>query len=133
MRFQGCIPIYRNSLKRTRLALDYALDSLRWSPAGIAVFPEGTRSPHGNLLPYHRGTFNLASRAGVPLVPFALDGTGALMPRGAWAPRPGVIRLVFGEPISVEEIARLTLDELMQRARACTETALATLRSRPAR
>ncbi len=125
MRTQRCVPIYRDSLKKTRRALDYALDTLRWCPAGIAVFPEGTRTRTGELLPYHRGTFNLAKRAGVPVIPFAIVGAGALMPPGALAPRRGEVRLVFGAPIPPEDIARLTPDALLERTRSFTADTLA--------
>jgi len=131
MRVQRCIPIYRDSLKKTRKALDYALDTLQWCPAGIAVFPEGTRTRTGDLLPYHRGTFNLAKRAGVPVIPFALDGAGDLMPPGALVPRSGEVRLVFGPPILPAEIDRLTPDELLDRTRAFTAATLARLRGTP--
>jgi 1-acyl-sn-glycerol-3-phosphate acyltransferase len=128
MRTQRCVPIYRDSLKKTRKALDYALDTLRWCPAGIAVFPEGTRTRTGELLPYHRGTFNLAKRAGVPVIPFALDGTGDLMPPGALVPRPGEVRLVFGPPLLPADVARLSPDELMEQTRAFTARTLERLR-----
>jgi len=128
MRTQRCVPIYRDSLKKTRKALDYALDTLRWCPAGIAVFPEGTRTRTGDLLPYHRGTFNLAKRAGVPVIPFALDGAGDLMPPGALVPRSGEVRLVFGPPILPADIERLTPDELLDRTRAFTASTLARIR-----
>jgi 1-acyl-sn-glycerol-3-phosphate acyltransferase len=39
------------------------------------VFPEGTRSPDGQLIPFYRGAFWLAARAGVPIVPLVIDGT----------------------------------------------------------
>jgi 1-acyl-sn-glycerol-3-phosphate acyltransferase len=129
MRTQRCIPIYRDSLKRTRAALDYALDTLQWCPAGVAVFPEGTRTRTGDLLPYHRGTFNLAKRARVPVIPFTLDGAGALMPPGELAPRPGEVRLVFGPAVLPDEIDRLSADELMERTRAWTAATLDRLRA----
>lgn len=128
MHTQRCIPIYRDSLKKTRKALDEALDTLRWCPAGIAVFPEGTRTRTGDLLPYHRGTFNLAKRAGVPVIPFALDGAGDLMPPGILVPRSGEVRLVFGPPILPAEIDRLTPDELLDRTRTFTAATLDRLR-----
>jgi len=45
------------------------------SGQALCVFPEGTRSPDGQLIPFYRGAFWLAARAGVPIVPLVIDGT----------------------------------------------------------
>jgi 1-acyl-sn-glycerol-3-phosphate acyltransferase len=45
------------------------------SGQALCVFPEGTRSPDGQLIPFYRGAFWLAARAGVPIVPLVVDGT----------------------------------------------------------
>ena len=52
----------------------------------MLIFPEGTRSPDGNLLPFMKGAFSLASRAAVPVVPLAILGTNGLQPRGSAVP-----------------------------------------------
>ncbi len=49
----------------------------------LLVFPEGTRSRDGRIGPFKKGPFYAAVRAGVPVVPVALHGTGALMEKGA--------------------------------------------------
>jgi 1-acyl-sn-glycerol-3-phosphate acyltransferase len=65
----------------------------------IAAFPEGTRSTDGALLPFKKGVFNLALEAGVPLVPFAIRGGAAVLPKGDWrvAGEDYVIRV--GDPL----------------------------------
>ncbi|MFN8011998.1 MAG: lysophospholipid acyltransferase family protein [Holophagaceae bacterium] len=67
----------------------------------IAAFPEGTRSTDGRLLPFKKGVFNLALEAGVPLVPFAIHGGAAVLPKGDWrvAGEDYVIRV--GPPLEV--------------------------------
>jgi len=129
MKLTGFTAIDRGSARRTRPALETALDKIAKGRNHWVIFPEGTRSPSGDLLPYHRGSFNFARRAGVPIVPFTIHGSGALMPKGAWAPKPGTITLVMGEPIPAEDLARLSPDELMGQARAFTAATLANLRS----
>ncbi|MDC1143068.1 C45 family autoproteolytic acyltransferase/hydrolase [Planctomycetota bacterium] len=59
-------------------------DGLRCLKNGISIvaWPEGKRSPNGDLLRFKRDAFQLAIEAGVPIVPVVLDGTGATMPRG---------------------------------------------------
>jgi 1-acyl-sn-glycerol-3-phosphate acyltransferase len=73
--------------------------------AGISmvVFPEGTRSPDGKLLPFKRGGFLLAVTTKTPIVPVTINGTGKLLARGEWRVRPGAIRVVIGAPIMAED------------------------------
>ena len=58
----------------------------RWLASGMSVFffPEGTRSPTSDMLPFKNGAFKLAMQAGVPVVPIAVTGTRDLLPRNGW-------------------------------------------------
>jgi 1-acyl-sn-glycerol-3-phosphate acyltransferase len=87
----------RTKLQNSR-AYAEALARLR---AGMSwlVFPEGQRSPDGRLGPFYPGAFRLAIEAGVPVVPVAQRGLRNICPPGEWRVRPGVVEVVFGEPI----------------------------------
>lgn len=95
----------------------------------VLLFPEGTRSEDGELQPLKPGFSALAQRAGVPLVPIALDGAQESFPKGAKFPRPAVVHLAVGEPISAAEAEALddrALVELVHaRLKSCHETARA--------
>lgn len=71
----------------------------------VAIFPEGTRSDDGLLLPPRGGIGFLIAKAGVPVVPAFLDGTFRAWPRKRRVPRPARISVAFGPPIRPEEIA----------------------------
>ena len=47
----------------------------------IMMFPEGTRSQDGHLRPFKHGAFTLAKRAGVPILPVVVEGTGDALPK----------------------------------------------------
>ena len=65
----------------------------------VVVFPEGTRSTDGQLLPFKRGGFRLAEKAGVPIVPVTINGSGVLMKRGDWRLKRGEVEVVVGDAI----------------------------------
>lgn len=65
----------------------------------IVAFPEGTRSRDGHLLPFKKGAFALAFEAGVPVVPFAMLGGPAILPKGTWRVQGGPYRITVGAPL----------------------------------
>lgn len=65
----------------------------------VVIFPEGTRARPGERLPYSAGGAMLAVRAGVPVLPVALN-SGDCWPRGRLVKTPGLIRVVIGEPMA---------------------------------
>lgn len=89
----------------------------------VLIFPEGTRSCDGNIAPLKPGFLVLARRSRVPLLPVAVDGTFDAWPRTALLPRPSVVRVCIGEPISTELAATMNdqqlLAEVERRMRAC--------------
>jgi 1-acyl-sn-glycerol-3-phosphate acyltransferase len=83
----------------------------------VLLFPEGTRTRDGALLPFKKGGFHLAVKAGVPIVPIALRGTRELMPRGSYLCRAGTVTAIIGEPIPTQGLtdeARAGLSEYVR-------------------
>jgi 1-acyl-sn-glycerol-3-phosphate acyltransferase len=82
----------------------------------VTIFPEGTRSPVGEmLLPLKKGGFMLALETGIPIVPMVVRGSGEILPRGTWYPVPGDVEVIVGAPIPVVGMDR---DELIRCVRA---------------
>jgi 1-acyl-sn-glycerol-3-phosphate acyltransferase len=94
----NAIPIERTrvSPRSTRLA-GRLLDE-GWS---LVIFPEGGRSPDGWHREHRAGGAFLAVRAGVPIVPVHLQGTGRLLGKGTTRLRPGTTKVTFGHPVPV--------------------------------
>ena len=74
----------------------------------LVIFPEGTRSRTGDLLPFKAMPFGLAIAAGVPVVPVYVHNTFEILPKGAWRLRRLPIRVRIGDPIAT---AGRTLDD----------------------
>ena len=95
-----------------------ALGSLKKAAARMAsgisvvVFPEGTRSPDGRLLPFKRGGFLLAAQTGAPIVPVTISGSYKIMPKGDWRLRPGIVEVHVGEPIPMANLRQGSLRAL---------------------
>lgn len=75
----------------------------------LLIFPEGTRSPDGNVHEFKRGAWLLLSRARCPVWPAAIEGAFEAFPRGSRFPRlfRHRVRVAFGEPIAADTLKAL--------------------------
>ena len=104
MRMAGFISVDRTSRRAASASLTAAVRSLKHG-LSFVVYPEGTRSHDGHLLPFKGGAFVMAIQAGVPVVPVSIAGAQKLLPRGHWALRPGEITVRFGTPVDASQYA----------------------------
>lgn len=129
MRIAGDVPVERGTAKSAAKAMRRCRTILEGN-VSVVIFPEGTRSPTGEMLPFKDGAFRLALEAGVPILPLAVAGTGTALPKHDW--RFSRARAVV-EVLPPIETAGLTLDDLpalKERVRATIETARDALRAR---
>jgi 1-acyl-sn-glycerol-3-phosphate acyltransferase len=84
----------------------------------VLVFPEGTRTTDGSLGPLRPGFCALARRSGAVILPTAVDGSFAALPRGRVVPRLAKIRLTFSSPITPDQYEPLSDDELVEWTRS---------------
>lgn len=121
----GHIMIDRPHPRRALEAYERAAEVIR-SGVSAVVFPEGTRSRTGELLPFKNAPFGLAIAAQVPVVPVYVHNTFEILPKGGIRLRPRAIRILVGEPIPT---AGMTVDQ-RQALRDCVHAAIVGLKAR---
>ena len=91
----------------------------------VGLFPEGTRSVDGKFGEFKPGFISLIRRAKVPVYPVGIAGAHEAMPRGGVRLLPQKVRVVFGQPLSADEVARLSAkgheEELVAYVRSAVE------------
>jgi len=117
MRFAGYVPLDKEGAGAGRRSIARAIVLIKEKGYSFLIYPEGTRSWDGKLLPFRRGGFFLALGSGAPIVPVTIRGTYELMPRGQRFIRRGPVDIAFHEPIPVTGQAPGTMPSLMERVR----------------
>ncbi len=123
MRMMGHFPIDRGNARRSATTFRRVVARVK-DGMSVAMFPEGTRTRDGRLQTMGSGAFRIALQAHVPIVPVAIRGTYALMPRRTFMPRPGQIDVIVGAPIETAEYSAKTLSDLIARTTAIIEAQL---------
>ena len=117
----GQIPINTENPRATLSSLGGGVRALR-AGMPLFVFPEGSRTPTGELQSFLSGAAYLAIRAQVPLVPIALSGVYDLLPIHTRHFYPGKLILTVGEPIQTAGMHMRQAEELTEKLRAAIES-----------
>ncbi|WP_417529968.1 lysophospholipid acyltransferase family protein [Marinobacter lipolyticus] len=127
------VPLFGLALETSRnLFIDRskgsaALESIKRGVAqlpdgtGILLFPEGTRSLDGHLLPFKKGGFVIARDGDLPILPVTIRGSHDRLPKGSAAFSPGVIEIAIHPPVTTSD---KSIDELMEEVRGTIAGAL---------
>ena len=110
----GSISVDRDNLRSAVQSLDRATAIVKRG-VSLIIFPEGTRAMSRELLPFKKGVFIMAIKAGQPIVPVSISGTRFIQPRGTIRMRPGPIKVVISPPIAPQTFRRK--EELMAAVR----------------
>ncbi|MFY1826466.1 lysophospholipid acyltransferase family protein [Myxococcus fulvus] len=117
----GHVFINRSNRSKAISSLEAAAAKIRGGTS-IFLYPEGTRSSDGRVLPFKKGPFALALKARVPICPVTIEGSGDLMPKDSWNITPGPVRVRVGKPIDTTAFAENDREGL---ARAVREAIIA--------
>src|SRR3984957_5840080 len=123
IRLAKLVPVDRGDSEAAAESVDTAIKYLK-EGLSFCVYPEGTRSRDGHLLPFKRGTFVMAIRAGVSVVPVSLAGTQNLMRKGDWRIFPGGVVVKFGPPVDATQYKIEQREELRKTVQALVAAGL---------
>jgi 1-acyl-sn-glycerol-3-phosphate acyltransferase len=112
----GFVPLERGNREQSLPAIERAAAALREGNSFL-IFPEGTRSRSGELLPFKKGGFIMALQGQAPVVPVAISGARDAMRKGSLIIRPVRIVVRFGQPIETTGLGLQDRDTLIVRAR----------------
>lgn len=112
----GFIPLERGNPEQSLPAIERAAAALR-DGNSFLIFPEGTRSRTGELLPFKKGGFIMALKGQAPIVPVAIAGARAAMRKGSPWLQPVMVRISFGAPIETAGLGLEDRDKLVHRVR----------------
>jgi 1-acyl-sn-glycerol-3-phosphate acyltransferase len=87
----------------------------------LVVFPEGGRTPDGEIKKFMSGAFYVAIKAQVPVVPVAIVGTYEVLQMNHYIIHPGPLQLVIGKPISTEGYTTRHMEALSAKVKAAIE------------
>lgn len=85
--------------------------------SSVVIFPEGTRSPDGNLLPFKKGGFFMSILHGVPILPVTIHGSREVLAKGSFMPMPGRIDVIIHPPVEPVGYDITSKESLMERVR----------------
>ena len=109
------IPIFKSILDRAGFifvdrknndsavkSMNNLMDDIKKIPRSVAIFPEGTRTSDGELLPFKKGAAIFAINTDIPVIPVAISGTYSWSKKKIFDISQSVIIFEFGDPITTE-------------------------------
>jgi 1-acyl-sn-glycerol-3-phosphate acyltransferase len=116
LRRSGQIPVVLENPKASVRSLNLAVASIRKGNS-LVIFPEGGRSPNGQLQSFMGGAFYAAVKAQVDVVPIVLVGTYEMLKMNSYHIKPGPIQMVVGSPISTTGMSTRDIAKITEQAR----------------
>jgi len=122
MRLMKCVFMDRKDIRQSVEAINKGAEFLKQGYS-MVIFPEGTRSRTGDMEEFKAGSFKLAVKSGVPIVPVAISGSINIMDKGSIIIKPALVELEILKPIETSKLSKeeqknlhITVQELIHEA-----------------
>ena len=113
----GHIFIDRQNRDKAVKSLDKALERVKKRKISIMIYPEGTRSPDGEIKIFKKGAFVIAIKSELPILPVTISGSHEILPKKSLKIKKGTIKLVVHSPVSSENKTVADRGELTKQVR----------------
>lgn len=125
----GILKIDRSNSAQSIETLRKAESTILREKLSLLMFPEGTRSPRGELRRFKKGPFVFAIKTGLPILPVSILGTASILPKGTIWVRPGEVALMVHPPVETTGKTLNEKDLLLNQVHEIIERGLDELRS----
>lgn len=116
LRRSGQIPIDMSTPRATFKSLHSGIEDLKRG-LSVVIFPEGSRSPDGEIKQFYNGAFYMATKAQVEVVPLTIVGTFEMLKMNTFHIKPQRLKLILGAPISTQGMTTHDLEKLAEQTR----------------
>ncbi len=116
MRASGYLCINREKPRQAVKILRKAAETVR-SGRSVIIFPEGERTPDGELGEFTRGLLRIVKKSGAPVCPLTIDGTFEMMPRSSFLLRKGDVKITVAPPLFYRDIKGKPEEEVLEAVR----------------
>ena len=117
MTVMGCIFLDRKNARQGTKDLKSAMEEIKKGYSYI-IFPEGGRTPDGEIKEFRKGSFRLATETGARILPITIDGTYDIQKKGSLKVTANKnVRMIIGEPIKTEGLDKASIRELDTKVR----------------
>lgn len=113
MEAMKCVFIDRKNKRQSVKAFQEGTQFLKEGHS-LVIFPEGTRSKGKDIGEFKSGSFRLAVKSGVPIVPVTINGSYQIMEQNGFIMKPANVKVHISKPITMAEVNHLSMDELAQ-------------------
>ena len=117
MHAAGMVRVDRQNREKARLSVDRALKQIRKTNISIMIYPEGTRTLTGDLLPFKKGSYLLAIRSGLSVVPITIKGMFDILSKNSFKLKQGKVELIIDKPIQTSSLTEKDRDYLLDKTR----------------
>lgn len=116
MHYMNCVFIDRSSSRSALRAIQEGVVHLQMGYS-LVIFPEGTRSKGNQIGEFKSGSFKLATKAKVPIIPVTIKGSYKIIEANGGLIKPALVEVIISEPVSTAGLSREEIDDLPEKVK----------------